>query len=158
METILEKIITVLSTPTHRYKGIPVNCFGMPTFSSFKKQSIRNAFAKLEKRGYLTKKEKHWYLKPGKPFAGSEKRRHFESPFEEDAPKNMILMFDIPEKKRTDRSWLRRQLRMFGYVLLQKSVWIGPSPLPREFVDYMKKAELWNTVRTFKLTKAFVQK
>ena len=29
--------------------------------------------------------------------------------------------------------------KKFHYVMIQKSVWRGPSPLPKEFLDYIKK-------------------
>ena len=52
-----------------------------------------------------------------------------------------IVAFDIPEKIRAKRDWLREQLFACGYRLLQRSVFTGARPLPDAFirrVDEMK--------------------
>ena len=41
-----------------------------------------------------------------------------------------IITFDIPEKERSKRNWLRTLLLNCGYRTLQKSVYIGMRPLP----------------------------
>lgn len=46
-----------------------------------------------------------------------------------------IVAFDIPEKLRTKRDWLREQLFVCGYRLLQRSVFIGKRPLPDAFIQ-----------------------
>ena len=51
-------------------------------------------------------------------------------------------MYDIPEVRKAEREWLRWHLKKFGYVLIQKSVWMGPSPLPKDFLDYIKEIKL----------------
>jgi len=45
-------------------------------------------------------------------------------------------MFDIPSDKRSERDWLRYQLKGFNYSMLQKGVWVGPFPLPQGFLSY----------------------
>ena len=64
-------------------------------------------------------------------------------------------MYDIPENKKAEREWLRWHLKKFSYVMIHKSVWVGPSPLPREFLGYLKKVGIQKTIRTFKLAKAY---
>ena len=44
-----------------------------------------------------------------------------------------MVIFDIPEKKRDDRNWLRWQLIGYDYKLLQKSVFVGKQPLEENF-------------------------
>ena len=51
-------------------------------------------------------------------------------------------MFDISESKRAEREWLRWHLKKFNYLMIQKSVWVGPSPIPKEFLDYIKSIGL----------------
>lgn len=75
----------------------------------------------------------------------------FDSPFSKNSPKNLLVLFDIPEDKKTEREWFRRQLREFGYEMVQKSVWVGPSPLPEEFINYIKTIGLLGCVKTFRL-------
>jgi DNA-binding transcriptional regulator PaaX len=63
--------------------------------------------------------------------------------------KNLIVAFDIPEKKRKYRDWLRSELIGFGFEQVQKSVWFGPA-LPKEFILYLDEIKLLDYVRFFK--------
>ncbi len=82
----------------------------------------------------------------------------FASPFKKDSPKNLILMYDVIEEKKKERDWFRRQLKNFDYIMIQRSVWVGPSPLPKEFLDYVKAIGLQEHLKTFKLAKAYTGK
>jgi hypothetical protein len=64
-------------------------------------------------------------------------------------------MFDVPESRKAEREWLRWHLREFQYVMIQKSVWVGPSPLPKKFRDHVKNIGLNNFIKTFKLAKPY---
>jgi len=67
-------------------------------------------------------------------------------------------MYDIHEAKKKERDWFRRHLKKFGYVMIQRSVWVGPSPLPKDFLDYVKAIGLEGQLKTFKLAKAYTGK
>ncbi|MCE9585370.1 CRISPR-associated endonuclease Cas2 [Candidatus Nomurabacteria bacterium] len=112
------------------YKGVKVNSFGLPILISEKKNSI----IKNPKRLYL----------------GS-----FLSPFQKDSVKNLIIMYDIPSEQKKERDWFRRHLIKFGYVMIQKSVWVGPSPLPKDFTSYLKEIKIGDNFKTFKLAKPY---
>lgn len=45
-----------------------------------------------------------------------------------------LVIFDIPEKKRNARNWLRSELYMLEYSQLQMSVFIGKHPLPDDII------------------------
>lgn len=47
-----------------------------------------------------------------------------------------LLMFDIPEKRKTAREALRRKLKDLGFFQFQKSVWIYPYPCENE-IDFI---------------------
>ena len=79
----------------------------------------------------------------------------FECCFDQKSPKNLIVMYDIPHLQKKERDWFRRQLIKFGYVMIQKSVWVGPSPLPDEFMKYLKEIKIGNHLKTFKLAKSY---
>lgn len=111
------------------YKGVKVNAFGIPTWKISEKKD--------------TKKDKRYY------------HSSFESPFKEDAQKNLIIMYDISENLKKERDWLRRHLVKFGYAMIQKSVWVGPSPLPKEFLDYLKEIKIGDKFKIFKLAKSY---
>lgn len=53
-----------------------------------------------------------------------------------------ILIFDMPERIKRQRDFLREQLRLFGFRMLQKSVWASPYPIPRELHDLLWQMRL----------------
>jgi DNA-binding transcriptional regulator PaaX len=117
---------------TFYYKGVKVNIFGLPVSKDVAKSRIKKDH----------RKRKFYHLT-------------FQSKFEKNAPKNLIVMYDIPHEKSKERDWFRRQLRNFDYIMIQKSVWVGPSPLPKEFMDYIKLIGLKDKLKTFKLAKSY---
>ncbi|OGJ09297.1 CRISPR-associated endonuclease Cas2 [Candidatus Nomurabacteria bacterium RIFOXYB1_FULL_39_16] len=118
-----------------RYKGMKVNAFGLPVPKDDHRSRIKR---KNRKRNFY--------------------HTAFSSLFNENSPKNLILMYDVAEEKKKERDWFRRQLKNFGYVMIQRSVWVGPSPLSKEFVDYVKEIGLQDHLKTFKLAKAYTGK
>lgn len=68
-----------------------------------------------------------------------------------DKPKKLIVIFDIPEKIKLYRDWLRSELVGFGFTMIQKSVWFGPA-LPKEFIEYLDEVRLLRHVRFFQAT------
>jgi DNA-binding transcriptional regulator PaaX len=120
---------------TPYYKGIKVNAFGLPVDDSRKIDRIKK---KDRKRNY--------YL------------NSFTSTFKDDDLKNLLLIYDIPEAMKKERDWFRRQLVTFGFIMIQKSVWVGPSPLPKEFLDYLKEIKIGDNFKTFKLEKGYENK
>ena len=118
-----------------KYKGVTVNLnrFGLPTIFSDKK-------VEKESRVILRKYSDY---------------KHFIHNFALTTPKDTVVMFDIPSDKRSERDWLRYQLKGFNYSLIQKGVWVGPSPLPKDFLDYVKSIGLFGKLKIFKLAKPY---
>ena len=56
--------------------------------------------------------------------------------------KYRIVIFDIPEKQRKDRNWLRGELYFLEYKQLQKSVFMSKFPLTPEIITEIKKREI----------------
>jgi len=156
--SLKEDILEILNTQKYYHKGVPLNAFFLPVFDNSKKQSIRNQFNKLYKDGYIDKSNGSYIInKNGKDFLLKNKKqflKNFET-IENMGPKNLLLLYDIPEDKKSERDWFRRNLIKFGFVMIQKSVWVGPSPLPKEFLDYIKSIGLKDSIKTFKLEKDY---
>ena len=156
--SITEKILNLLNTTTSNYKGIPINCFGLPIFKEYNKQSVRNSLSKLHSKDFIRyngsfikiTKEGEKYIKRRSAFLQT-----FEPNSSNNEEKNLLVLFDIREERKTEREWFRRHLRKFGYIMIQKSVWVGPSPLPKEFVEYVKKIKLKESIKTFKLATGY---
>lgn len=47
----------------------------------------------------------------------------------------VIVIFDIPETHRKHRDWIRAQLKMWNFTMIQKSVWMGHAPIPKKFIS-----------------------
>ena len=116
------------------YKGMKVNLLGLPIDS--------NKSDRVKKKN---RKRNYYHIS-------------FVSPFLENAPKNLLLIYDIPEPMKKERDWFRRHLIEFGYIMIQRSVWVGPSPLPKEFLEYLKEIKIGENFKTFKLAKGYESK
>lgn len=156
--SIKNDILDILNTPKFHYKGIPMNALFLPVFENKQKQSVRNQFNNLYRDGYIDKVNGYYILnKNGKEYLNKHKKKHLKNfePIENNSQKNLLLLYDIPEDKKQERDWFRRTLIKFGFVMIQRSVWVGPSPLPKEFLDYVKSIGLKDSIKTFKLEKGY---
>lgn len=116
-------------------KGTKVNSFGIPLYLLKDKSRIKGE----------GRKRKFYNVS-------------FDSPFKKDSPKNLIVMYDIPNGKSNERNWFRRHLKKFNYIMIQQSVWVGPSPLPKEFIKYVESIGLKKQLKTFKLAQGYTNK
>src|SRR3990167_838001 len=66
----------------------------------------------------------------------------------------IIVIFDIPERERRKRAWLRLALKNIGLKLIQRSVWMGKVKIPKEFLDDIRELHLVNFVEIFEITKS----
>lgn len=64
-----------------------------------------------------------------------------------------IVVFDIPERERWKRDWVRVVLRRLEFRMLQRSVWIGKTKVPRDFINDLKRLNLLSFVEIFAITK-----
>ena len=154
-------ILEELFKPMFRYKGMRVSAFGLPSYSNTSKKVCTNALCRLRNKGYIEYRGEYILpTKKGKEYLKNKRESLavFSSTFKKDEPKVLLVMFDIPEGKKAQRDWFRFHLKRFDYKMIQRSVWIGPSPLPKEFMDYLKEIKLTDCIKTFKLAKAYKAK
>ncbi|MDO8516000.1 MAG: hypothetical protein Q7S28_01995 [bacterium] len=74
-----------------------------------------------------------------------------EYPIQE-SDKLIIVIFDIPEKEKYKREWLRGSLIDMTLKLVQKSVWMGNVQLHPAFIADLKKYNLLRHVKIFSAT------
>jgi len=124
-------------------------------FRKLKQESIRVTLSRLHKKKYMNYSPSGWYLtKAGKYRAKNiGLLRYLPSPFEKNSPHVTIVSFDIPELDRKIRNWLRNQIKIFGYEMLQQSLWIGPGPLPVTFLNRLKELSIRENVKIFSRVK-----
>lgn len=153
------RILSEFLKPKFVYKGVPINILGLPSFrKSPAKASISNQLARFKRRGLIEKDGEFLRItKKGREYIRrkQDSLHVFSFKFSKSAPKNLIVMFDIPENRKAEREWFRFHLKKFGYIMIQKSVWVGPSPLPVDFLEYIKEIKLKSCVKTFKLAKTY---
>lgn len=149
-------LLEALSKPVARRGGISFSLFGIPTLKDRSKSSVTSAISRLKQKQFVTFEGKHLVTTTkGKQYLKTRRARlqMFDSPFSKGASKNLLVMFDIPEARKSEREWFRKQLREFDYEMIQRSVWLGPSPLPKEFVVYVQSIGLSKSIKTFKVSR-----
>jgi len=71
----------------------------------------------------------------------------------EKTDKVVIVIFDVPEKEKWKREWLRNTLRELGMKNVQKSVFIGKVKIPELFLENMRKLHAIDYVEIFEIGK-----
>lgn len=70
----------------------------------------------------------------------------------------VMVLFDVPEKKRKMRNWLRSQLKLWDFEILQQSVWMGKGLLPKEFTKRLRLMNIYDGVKIFRIQNIRIQK
>jgi len=156
--SLVYEILKELSSTSLNYKGARVNLFGIPKFKSHSKNSLSGVLSYLKKSALVEDVNSVLRITPkGQKYMKRkyDSLKQFNFKFSKDKPKDLIVMFDIPETKKVEREWLRWHLKKFNYSMIQKSVWVGPSPLPKEFLDYVEKIKIKSGLKTFKLAREY---
>lgn len=110
-----------------------------------KENSARTILWRLQKKG-LVENKKGSYLPTlkGLNFIKRYQEENKKIPWDN---KWRIIMFDIPEKRRKDRNWLRSRLANLEYKLLQKSVFIGKQPLAEDLFEELINRNLYQNIK-----------
>jgi DNA-binding transcriptional regulator PaaX len=128
---------------------------------SVEKQRFYLMLSKLKREGFIEKQNHEWRLTKH----GMEKRRTllekraraFPIPTYQAGTSSSsefkIIMFDVPERERRKRAWLRSALRTLGFTPLQKSVWGGNRSLPKAFFEHLEAMKLLSYVEILAVTK-----
>ncbi len=116
--------------------------FSKPTFGAI--------LSRLQKQVLIEQKaDEKWSITSlGKNFLGERWFKKTTGLLQNDGIMRLVI-FDIPEKERKKRLWLRLELLACNYKLLQKSVWVGYCPLPQEFFEALEYLDLRNHIHIF---------
>ncbi len=122
-------------------------------FENYKASTVRSTLSRLHKEGLVVNQKNQWGAtrKGIDQLAAKKLFSKFESPFDKNTKPNTLIAFDIPEKERTKRHWLRGQLKIYGYTMIQQSLWYGPGPLPKECLERFSKLEIRERLKIFKI-------
>ena len=64
-----------------------------------------------------------------------------------------IVVFDVPEKEKKKREWLRATLGQLGYKAIQRSVLLGKTKIPQPFLADIKRLRMMDYIEIFEITK-----
>jgi hypothetical protein len=143
------------------YADLPTTSFGFEKDSSkkkrpnFKEVTIRQSIGRLQELGFVEKVGGKYALsEKGKKLADYilARKKSLENKWD---GKYRVVIFDVPEKQNKIRDWLRRELYMLNYKKLQKSVFIGKQPLPKDLIQDIKKQKIGNFVNYLLVEKAY---
>lgn len=142
-----------------RYKGIRVGFLGLPDFKYYKYQTLANRCSELKNRGYIKEINGDYIIThKGEDYLNKKGHNIFKKFISEKTdkdPKDLLILYDIPQEQTTTRNWFRRELQGFHFVMVQRSVWVGPAPLPTDFLQYVKEMKISDNFKTFKLEKGY---
>lgn len=99
--------------------------------NDLEKNSVRTILWRLNKKGLVTKRVSRYEITR----AGLNLVKMVQEASDAETSwdgKWRLVMFDIPEKRRRDRHWLRYNLLILDYKPLQKSVFIGKHPVSED--------------------------
>jgi len=65
-----------------------------------------------------------------------------------------LVVFDIPEKFKHKRIWLRERLRDLGFQMLQRSVWIGKYKIPESFIYDLRDLKILDYIHILAVRKS----
>ena len=142
--SLADDIITVLLDYHGGYRLIRRQLMGIHEdrglTARYRDASIHVTLSRLKRMGFVKNDNGIWTATK----KGLEKlalrlpartKRKIKEPAKE---KTLIIAFDIPERLRRKREWLRRELLNLGFIKLQQSVWLGPAPLPKDFIEALE--------------------
>ncbi len=125
------------------------------------RRKYSNLLSKLKREGLIAEHKKGMGAFLTLTFLGTRKRdalraRHahaLPSPHypKEQGTRLLIVAFDVPEKERHKRDWLRCVLKNLGLRRIQKSMWIGKVKIPREFLEDIRTLRLTEHVEIFEV-------
>ncbi len=132
------------------------------SLNDFKYQTLANRCHDLKKKGLIKKgKEGEYFItNKGVDFFESGKSilKDMLLKPNTNSSKNLIVMYDIPQDQKKEREWFRRHLKKLNFEMIQKSVWVGPSPIPKDFLEYVEEIGIKDNFKTFKLSRGYKSK
>lgn len=110
------------------------------SYTDTERQRFYSLLNKLKNQGFIKKKQSKdgslWNItKRGFEKLGliNKKKKHEYDSVKDNKVK--IITFDIPERERWKRAWLREALSIQNFSMLHQSVWVGKNKIPEQFLE-----------------------
>jgi len=65
----------------------------------------------------------------------------------------VIISFDIPERLRRKRNWLREVIKNLGFKMVHQSVWMGKIKIPKALILDLEHLRILEFIEIFKVSK-----
>lgn len=150
-----ELILKLLLYKTLPYKDVEELVRKHKQYKNKPSASIRNTLTRLRKKGLVKKTQTGW---SSSNLINSVLKNNINEldKIKLQASKNkkngeIIVMYDIPEYLRSKRDILRDGLKVLDFKQKQQSVWIGPAPLPEEFIKFINDLKITKYINFFKV-------
>lgn len=143
------ELLTLLANKS--YKGYRPGGGSSQAFYTKLNQFKRNG---LIEKGTLGEDTSWQISKKGKDFLNKKRDKfnaYLTAPI---SPRMKIVSYDIPEKYRRGRGWLRSVLKLMDYEMVHQSVWIGRKVLPKDFFEVIANEGLEEYLKIFEVTKS----
>jgi len=126
-------------------------------FDAERRQEFYNLLNYLQRKGFVEKKKTDagifWKITSG-GLAKLKILKNKSTDYQADSDENLkIIIFDVPEKERRLRAWLREALRILGFKMLQQSVWIGRNKTPEQFLFDLRRKKLLPHIHIMEISK-----
>lgn len=145
--TITDEIISFLFSGRSMYRQKQILWQRVRDRLKSSRQNYNQAIYRLAKNGYLEKQVDGYKLLPkAKSYCKNYHQLIYEKPKND---KNVLVIFDIVESKKKTREWLRFQLKWWNFKMIQRSVWLGNGPLPKDFKKRLKDLGVDKSVIVF---------
>lgn len=109
---------------------------------------------RLNKKGIIKAQRNFIYINKESLLDFSTKKNSVIKGISPNKTGKILISFDIPEKHKKARDWLRNQIKYWDFEMIHKSLWLGNGPLPKEFNERLKQLGVFENVRIFKVRKA----
>ncbi len=121
-----------------------------------KKRKLKLFIAKMKRDGLIAEVEGRGYKLLPK---GKTKMKILQNKLpgrdykKEKQDQVIIISFDIPEKLRHKRNWLREVIKNLGFKMIHQSVWIGKTKIPKELINDLDDLKILEYIEIFEVTK-----
>lgn len=156
--SLVEDLLTILLSYHDGYRLMRRRIAGYPDhrlsdkFSRASEQTLRVTLSRLKRKGLVGNEGGLWKItKKGTVYLSDKTNFHNVYDHRRRTDKNIIVAFDIPEQHKRKRFWLRFELKKLGFEMLQKSLWLGPAPLPKEFIKTLNDLNILKFIKFFEV-------
>lgn len=156
-QSISSGVIEILATSVEKYLQLEDFLYNTSLYAYYggrtvpKKSALAMALRRLKTRGLIEESKIDNQIVYKLTSSGQE----LISKSEKLLPNNqsILVVFDIPEQKRFIRNLFRRNLKKWGFVQFQKSVWLSQNDVYQKLEAYINDLKIQQWVSVFQTSR-----